>query len=320
MKKLLRTIILNLLLILFIWVTCDFVIYKTISNERKSKLDYKYEIPPFKYMLTPNFGINFDTCFENEGRVMYGGRKPDGEEFKNNSSAITIFGCSFASGQFLDTHQTLSYKLAQALQCPVHNRALPGKGLQHMYLQSTLDSFYKTVPPSDNVIYIMIDDHYRRMMTEYIDVLDTYILINYAKNGDKLEELNYKNPFRLLFNSSYLVKLLKGKYITHYINNSLNEEEITDKTLCHFVATKNNLKEHWGKDFKFTILFYDDIKYENTLRKKLIASGFDVISTQREFKIEKEELKHKYSLSDGHPNEDAWNLMTPLIVERLNKK
>ena len=212
-------------------------------------------------MMEPNFAINLDTCFENEGKVMYGGRKPDGEEYKNSSSAITIFGCSFASGQFLDTHQTLSYKLAQAFKCPVHNRALPGKGLQHMYLQSTLYSFYKTVPPSDNVIYVMIDDHYRRMMLEYVDILDNYILHTYKNKGNKLEELNYQNPYRLLFNSSYIVKLIKNKYITNYINDYHNENEITDNTLCYFIETRNNLKKYWGKDFKFTVLFYDDIKY-----------------------------------------------------------
>ncbi len=162
--KIIKIIILNLcLVILFVFIS-DLIIYKTTVANRHSI----YKISEFRYKINPWY-LDLEHYFTGTDDV-YKGRKPDGLEFLNKTP-ITVFGCSFAHGQHLKYNQTFSYKLSHILKRPVYNRAIPGSSFQDMYEQVQNDYFYKDVPSPDIIFYFMIDDHYRRMLIYYTDIL-----------------------------------------------------------------------------------------------------------------------------------------------------
>ena len=63
-----------------------------------------------------------------------------------------------------------------------------------MYYQSENDTFYKDVPKSELVIYVMLDDHYRRMKSNYLDTTEIYRHRTYKKVDNELILNDYKNP------------------------------------------------------------------------------------------------------------------------------
>ncbi len=245
------------------------------------------------------------------------GRVPDGTEYE--SEPIIIFGCSFAYGMELDQEQTFGYKLSKILKRPVYNRSVYGQALPEMYYQSESDEFYKQVPKSDTVIYIMIDDHYRRMYTTTCEVADIWFLVQYnIKKGELIRE-KYKNPFSNFFKSLYIVKEIKHNYIEKYIHSTKHSNKITDDAMLYFIKTRENLEKRWNNKIKFTVIFYNDVCSSDLLKEKLLKNGFIVIETKD---LTNENLSDdKYLATDKvHPSEEAWNLLTPLIAEEIEKQ
>ncbi len=321
MNKFLK-IILIVTINIFILVLClfisDIIIYKhnaDIFYKTNSKV---YNLSKFTYQLKPKFAFDLNAIFNGTDNV-YNGRLPDGTEYYDKIP-ITIFGCSFAHGQYLDYNQTFSYKLAHSLKRPVYNRAIPGKGLQHMLLQSRSKQFYNDVPPSDTVFYIMIKDHYKRMKVNYLHILDTYQLGNYEKKNNKLAAINYNNPLLNLLRSCYTFKLLKTKYTDAYIHNPKNADKLTDEVLLYFIETRKELEKHWNTKVKFVILGYYHIPYWDLLKSKLEQNDFIVYSINNDITAIDLYNTEGYTISetDKHPNEKAWNLITPLVIEKLN--
>lgn len=317
LSKIILIIIINIVFLAICLFISDIIIYKynaSIFHKQNSKL---YKISEFRYQPKPFFAFDLKNIFNGKDNI-YNGRKPDGLEYKNKTP-ITIFGCSFAYGQFLDYNKTFSYKLAHILKRPVYNRAMPGKGLQHMLLQSRSKQFYMDVPPSDTVIYIMINDHYRRMKINYLHVLDTYQLGNYKKENNTLQSINYQNPVINILRSSYTVKILKEKYIKAYINNDKNSEELTDEVLLYFIEARENLEKYWNIKIKFVILGYNNIQYWDLLKSKLEKAGFIVYSINGDLTNVDLFNNEEYTISkdDKHPNENAWDLITPLVINKL---
>lgn len=317
MKKLIKillVILLNTVGILAVWVACDYFVYRNEKVKYESTHPDVYIVDKFKYLTKPYFAFDLNTYFDGSDNV-YRGRKPDGIEY--DGKPITVFGCSFAHGLFLNANQTFTYKLSQILKRPVYNRAMPGKGFQQMYFQSKSEEFYKEVPPSDLVIYMGLHDHYRRMKITYIEVTDTYILINYRKRGNELKEINYGNKLWNLFNSSYTVKLLKNKYYSSYINNAKNGDKLTDEALLYFTGTRDELKKHWKNDFKFVVILYPS-QFNGILKEKLEKNGFIVIRVEEDLKPKDlYTVKYQISETDIHPNEAAWDLLTPMIAKKI---
>lgn len=266
------------------------------------------------YTTKPNSWYNINTYYSGEHDV-YAGRKPDGIEYK--TAPIVVFGCSFAHGQYLNYKQTFSYKLAHMLKRPVYNRAVHGKGLAKMYFQSENETFYKDVPKSDLVIYIMINDHYRRIKSDYISMGSSNMDVTYKKVGDKLIINDYKNPIVCFLHSTYIAKYINSKLVNHYINNPKNADKLTDEVLRYFVETRENLENKWGTKVDFVVVYYDNgIRYSGLLRQKLESHGFKVID-KNELTNEEIYADKYYSQVTNHPTEAAWDLLTPKIVEKL---
>lgn len=313
-----KLILLNLFIFVLLIFLLDIIIYIYYGNIFDKKPNNCFKRPHFGYIIKPYYGIDFKKYFDGKDNISKG-RLPDGLEYKNKVP-IVVFGCSYAHGQFLNYNQTFSYKLSHVLKRPVYNRAVPGRGIQLMYWQSTLKDFYDEVPPSDTVIYILFHDHYRRMLINFIDLFDLHLTGHFNKKGNTLI-LDGKNYLKNLFISSYTFKTLNSKYVYWYIHNPRHAEEITDLALLYFVKTKRNLERRWNKKINFTIVFYNDAEmlYKNTLFEKLRNNGFNIIETDKLTDIDLNTEEYR-NISNDHPTEKVWDILTPLIAEELKKQ
>ncbi|MBQ9245190.1 hypothetical protein IJ182_02865 [bacterium] len=277
-------------------------------------------MPAFKYSFDHKYYFDMSTYFTG-GDNIFKGRKPVGSEYYNDGNSIVIFGGSFAHNQYLDEDKTLGYKLSQELKRPVYNRAIPGRGVEQMYLQCASDIFYRDVPKSDMVIYIMIDDHFRRMKVNNVGVLDIHYIDNYrVKNGKIVEVKN--NPLINLIKSSYSVKLINQTWATNYINNEKNSDKLTDEMLLYFTESRRAMENRWNNKIRFIVLFYTNIPYEEKIKAKLKANSFEVYSIPKEIAPNIELMYEEYLISDVnfHPNEKAVDIILKELIEKLNLK
>ena len=311
-------ILVNIMAILVVFNAIEHKIYNDSTKDFYERITER-KPNKFEYLKKPLYGLNIENFFVG-GNNEFGGRAPDGLEY--NSTPITIFGCSYAFGQFLPPEATFSYKLAHLLKRPVYNRAIPSKGLAKMLYQSESDSFYNDVPPSDTVIYIMLNDHYRRMKLSFIEISDAYMHITYKKKGDKLIREDFNSPIKCFLNSTYLNKYIKKHWAHHYMNNPKFADKITDEVLLYFIETRKNLEARWNTKVNFVVIFYDSwLFHQDLLKEKLEKNNFKVIKMQ-ELTNENLYTDKYYSPQTLHPTETTWNLLTPKIVDflKLNKE
>lgn len=315
-SKILFVSLCNILIILFLIFLSDIGVYLYYSSIYKKTHNNAFKRPNFSYIIKPHYGIDFRTYFDGSDNV-FRGRKPDGLEFTGRKP-IVVFGCSYAHGQFLNYNQTFSYKLAHILKRPVYNRAFPGRGIGLMYWQSIDESFYNAIPPSDTVIYVMINDHYRRLLINFIDILDLHMTGHFNKK-DHTFLLDGSNYLKNIFISSYTFRVFNSKYVQWYINNPKHEEELTNLILEYFIKTRENLEKNWNIKIDFTIVHYDDqpLLYKETLFRKLKDNNFKIIETSRLTNINLTSEEY-YSPDTQHPTEKTWDILTPLIAKELN--
>ena len=316
MKKFFKIIIINFIVFIILFFICDYIVYfihlKLPTKEPKlfTKYGYFYEMPYY----TKNLGA----FFTGED---YMGRKPDGLEY-SNKKPIVVFGCSYAYGLGLAYNQTFSYKLAHILKRPVYNRAMPGGGFQHMYYQ-VVDygnkDFFNDIPDVDTVIYIMISHHFSRLILNYFTVLSPWSLMTYSYKNGKFKINN--NKFINILKSTYIVKYLNQIYTYKKIYNFKYIDKYTDISVKFFELTRNKLEEHYKKKINFYVIIFEteNLPHNILFTYKLRNKGFKVISS---YDLTKENLNlRKYKLKNDiyHPNEAAWDILTPLIAEKIKE-
>ena len=305
--KILKLLIINLLCIFFLWFISDCIIFSIHNKNHEHKFSYITKPKQVWYIDLKNFFDGSDNKFR--------GRKPDGTEFGTKKNPITVFGCSFAHGQYLDYNQTFSYKLAYLLKRPVYNRAIPGGGIPHMYHQVISDDFYKEVPPSDTVFYIMMDGHIRRMLIHTYRITDNYFYLHYNYKNNHFQIENYTTIFQNIFKSSYTIKYIEHIYINNLIKNEKNSEKISELLLQYMIETRKELEKKWNQKISnFIIVLYEPIPYESICTEKLAKNGFKIIKA---YNLTNANLNsEEYKMQDnGHPKESAWDLLTPLIIK-----
>lgn len=317
MIKTFKLILINILIFILLFFLSEYIVYFFCI-----KTNPVGDNPPqkFHYLLrNPDIYIDDISNFFNGKSNNSFGRLPVGQEY--NTTPITLFGCSYAFGQGLEPNQTFGYKLSELLKRPVYNRAVPGQSFQEMYYQSSNKNFYRQVPPCDTVIYIMMTDNIRRLYTNIFDmnVLGNYFMLHYDIKDGQLIYQDYSNPIMNFIKSLYIVKLLHLKFTYLYVTNPKNQQKIADDTVLYFTETRKNLENKWKKKIKFYILFYQDkFLYSDLLKEKLEYNGFRVVEL---YKLTKENINSdKYKIqNDVHPNEAAWDLITPLFIEFMQK-
>lgn len=279
--------------------------------------------PPFQYLIKNPMVtfVNLKDYFNGKDNVCYG-RKPIGTEYKK-AAPILFFGDSYAHGQYLEPNQTFAYKLSKTLKRPVYNRAIPGASFQHMYYQVSDDfaeTFFKQVPYSDLIFFIIIDPHYERMtiFSDFGVIYNNFYLRYKFKNGKFIKD-NYNNYFLNAIKSSYIIRTLNISYVKRYISNPKNADKLTDEMTAYFIETRKKLEEHWDKKSKFVVILYSyiPIRFKKELRQKLEQQDFIVIDTDDLTDVDLS--SEKYMFQDNlHPKEAAWNLLTPKIIKTLD--
>ena len=317
MKKILGIIVINILLICLSLFIIEGIIW-TCENLRMKIYHEKYngQWPLPFHPGVKQFTLNLD-YFPNPEKDW--GRNPVGLNYKNKP--IVLFGDSFAYGFELKNEQTFYYKLSEATKRPVYVRAVPGWGIQHMLYQTRLDKFYEQVPEPEYAIFLMIHDHFRRLYT--INFLSGHLLnedrnLRYKLKDGKLVQITDSNILLRPIKKLYLTNKIHQMYLNNVILNPKNYDKYSEFAIEHFVESKNELQKHW-KNTKYIVLLYQHINYEEDFMQKLRDKGFDVIPI---FSLTDVNLSDKeYNIEEGyHPNEKAWDLLTPLIIKKLNLK
>ncbi|MBQ2645037.1 hypothetical protein IJG14_05655 [bacterium] len=316
-KKIISIIFFNLIAIIALWIISDVCIYIT-SLKLNNQLSFQNLKDFYK---KPTIPINdmehlfLEDYQTNENMIKL--RKPNGLQFK--SSPILLFGCSFAFGHYLKYNQNFSYKLSNQLKRPVYNRSIPGSGIQQMYYQTTRDEFYKIVHPCNTVIHVFMDAHFKRMLGHDCFIHGISIFLHYKYKNGKLIMDNYNNPFVVFNKYNYTLRAIRRIYNEFYLKNPKNVDRITNEALSYFLKIRENLENSWHNKVKFIVLFYTPyMRHEQVLMNKLRENNFIVISTDD---LTNEDLhSKKYKLPDEHPNEEAWDLLTPLFIEKMKQE
>ncbi len=312
-------ILVNVLIIILTFFVIDYSAYKYHAEIYRKKMPEVWQVEPYSYKVNfPSDMYGLENFFDGTSNLG-GGREPDGLNYKD-SMPVVIFGCSYAFGQYLNANQTFSHKLSELLKRPVYNRSTPGASFSFMYRQVLMYDFYKTIPECDTVIYVMISDHARRIYLNYFDVTNLWIIPRFEQKNDKLISKNYNNKFLNFINALYIAKILNHNYAEKMYKDPKYADQTTDFILLHFKLTKEELEKKWNKKVNFYVILYEDcdIYNEDKLREKLETNGFHVISTKE---LTNEDLNdEKYRFQDNHhPTEAAWDLLTPLIAEKLKE-
>lgn len=313
MKKKLIFLGINIILFLFLILIIEGIIWFK-ENEHLRKLGV---FPPSIQRLKFHPGIkNFKFDPKTFPRPENGwGRAAEGLEY--NKAPIVVFGCSYAYGYSLDKEQTFSYKLSKQAKVPVYNRAWTGWSIQHMLYQTKLDEIYNQIPEPKYVIYVYINDHLRRL---YLLTFSSWNILaeeqnlRYKEKNGKLIEIQNKNPINRQLKRLYFINELHHFYVNKYILRESNKQNCYDFAVKHFIESKEEMQKHW-KNTEYVIFFYEDNNEHDYLKEKLRNTGFKIISKKD---LTNENLNsEKYMLPNNHPNEEAWNIITPLIIEKL---
>ena len=314
MKKIFIFFLINIIILLFLIFLIEVIIwFQDNENLRKQGL-----FPSNIQRLTFHSGIkNFEFDPKTFPRPENNwGRPVVGLEY--NKKPIVIFGCSFAYGFSLNNEQTFSYKLSKLAKVPVYNRAENGWGIQHMLYQSKLDEIYKQIPEPEYVIYVYIIDHIRRLyLIEFSswNILEEQQNLRYKEKNGQLIEIQNRNPILRQIKRLYFVNKIHHSYVKKFILRKGNEKNFYDFAFKHFAEAKTEMEKHW-KNTKYVIFFYEYKKEDKYLKDKLKDIGYILIDKPD---LTNENLRSsKYFLTNNHPNENAWDLLTPLKKKKLN--
>lgn len=226
---------------------------------------------------------------------------------KNDKKSILVFGCSVAYGDGLSDEQTFSAKLSELTHRSVYNRALGGLGPQVMLYHFQTGKVLELAKDVDYVIYVYIYDHiFRNLKFRNFPFLYHYH-VRYVFDYEKKLKMQILNPY-LAYSS--LFKLYEHSMPT------LRGVEYTENLFYKVIEESYKKSQEFYPNSKF-ILF--DYSYDGVpLKEKLEKLGISVISLSDLTDINVETVDYWNSEFDTHPNEKAWDLLTPLLIKKIN--
>ncbi len=316
MKKITGIVFFNIILSVFLILSVEIIIWGC----ENLRVKYTNEIPVNKWPLPFHPGIkrtrviNID-WFNNVD--FFWTRKPEGLYY--TKKPVVVFGCSYAFGFTLKNEQTFSYKLSHLTRRPVYNRAMAGWGIQHMLNQVRQSGFYKDVPEPEYVIFVMINDHFRRLYAPTFmsaNLVTEDFNLRYENKNGELVLKQEKNKFFENVHRSYFLQKIEHFYINNILLEKNNHKKYFDFAAKHFIASKSAMQKHW-KNAKYVIILYQAFWYDEIFIKQLKDNGFIVISLPNDYGLLNLRTP-EYQLPNYHPTEKAWNLITPKIIGTLN--
>ena len=315
MRTLIKIVLVNLLLIAFLFCGLEAYSYKklvsknaelleqfnsVISSKKSSKVCMRYQaVTRFDYKAELNTLRNV-------------------EYRKSNKKPIIIFGCSFAYGYGLDDNAIFSYKLANITNRTVYNRARPGTGTSFMYRQLLDPEIKKQIPDAEYIIYPMIFDHFKRLFLFRMTDFDTRLMLRYKinKNNELEEEKCLFPPLESLFTTIVVENYISEK------SESIEQASILFNKLMD-ASIKISKKKY--PNSKFVVLIIKDPSCDNYQEQfKQYQPIFKVLKKKGVIVIEDSELignkclgKEYYIADRYHPSEKFWDEVTPKLAARL---
>lgn len=231
--------------------------------------------------------------------------------------SIVLFGCSFTWGSFMNLEQTFGGMLNKYTGMTVYNRGLYGTGVPFMYYQLNDDNIVNEIKDPKYIIYTLIDDHFYRSLTIRSWCMDSMIQYRYKLKDGKLVLQKPKFMFLYPLYSVFLIqKYIQDKEYFNFeykepfikmVDNSYNliKEKFPQAQFIIFVYqekgwrtgnnhVKNNILKHF-EDEGIKVIYSDDI------------TGKGILEEQ------------KYLGPDNfHPSSQAWALITPKLIKKLN--
>ncbi len=309
MKKTFKIIFINILLLFIAFFVIDISLF--IKDTKFHTRDYVYVSPKlfFKYYINLYKRAfytkqNYDKIFITElydyfAPLIYMLEYREPMNVESDRPPVLMLGCSFAYGTRLEPEQTLMRKIADLTDRPMYNRALSAHGLNEMLYQFRSEEFYSIVPKPEWVIYIFIPDQIRRTLMP-CSMVDLGIF--YDKNLNLKHDINFP-----------IVYKIKEKVLMY------KKRQHVDFALSILGEIKSEAQKHWGDDVKFFFLYYyyDDDLWQY-MKPRLENEGF-VVSTVKDLVHSDILMTKEYKVEDKiHPTEEAWGLLAPAIVDKIN--
>ncbi len=320
-------IICNVLLISFLIVSADFLIYTKCKQEYIKIFKHHDIFPPISYI--DNYKSDFSPqslkfMKNNKDKIINYIRYEFNKDFKNKKSVL-LFGCSYAYGYGLDNNQTFNHKLSILTKSNVFNFGICACGIQHMLFLLQNNDIYNLIKSEpEYAIYIYIPSHLKERLRTNIfpsPMMTNGINLQYRikNNSLELKEFPFSN-----FSKTFIVKSLYYQFDLH--RNNLNlENKYNNFILANeiFMESKKLLQEKYP-NIKFVILKYE---VENDIHEDAeLPFMWDVLKQEGFIVIKSSDLikrKYKYSSEDTiedehHPSEAAWDLLCPELIKKLN--
>ena len=299
--KIVKTIILNFLIIIFLLVGTEAFFYNKILGITNTENTH--------YSLKKG-NLTLESIKKHV-------RKPCGIDKNYKKKPILIYGCSYAYGENLPQEETLSYFLSQKAKRPVYNFGVSAKGLQHtLYL---LENDEKVTPAPEYIFYVFIYDHARRMYMNCSKTDDCKYIYYHLKNGKMVLQKNKYDLSERFYTSKYLKETL------YFYLKNLFEEKIYNDLKSYFIAIQDAAKEKYPNT-KLVIINYGiaNKKILNSQREnELKKDGIEIINLRKEIKgkFNKDIKDDEYRLSPEedvykHPNGKAWDIISDYLCEK----
>ncbi len=241
------------------------------------------------------------------------------ENISSSKKPIVLFGCSFTEGTGLEDNQTFSFKLGELTGRPIYNRAVGGWGIQHILYQMQNNNFYKIVPKPEYIIYVYFNGHLSRMTAPVCYMCPTCYFVFYKrkKSNNNVSFILKTNNiiYNFIINKFIFWGVIKDKTY-NYLYRFKTYKNYTDELFFDYLKIiKKKQEENW-KDSKFVIFFYSNPEDKNLL-ENVRKLGFVTI-TREDFDINFDSDEMRISKTDPHPSAHFWDIVTPIIIEKLN--
>ena len=315
MKKIFLIILTNIILFFIIVLFLELIVWGCENLRIKFQKEVTYKKLPIPFHPGIKKIINISLKEFKDSTTTWT-RKPEGLTY--TKKPIVIFGCSYAYGLGLDNEQTFSYKLSHLTNRPVYSRAVAGWGFQHMLNQVRQDKFYVDVPEPEYAIYVMMNDHFRRLYIPTfmsINLLYEDYYLRYEIKDGKLIIKKEKNAFFEFIQRLYITQKIEHFYINNILLKPNNYNQYFPFAVKHLVESKKEMEKHWNKT-KYVIVLYQTFPHDDLFIKKLKENDFIVISLKYDYNLNLD--LPQYTNPDYHPNDKAWDLLTTKIVKTLD--
>ncbi len=319
----LRTIIINILILISLLIALEFIFATIQTNKEISdnlKTQNQNNIINFpKFTLCEYFAEikNRFICYYKETDYnkyfsLDEFRKPTtGKQYKN--ACIVIAGCSFTYGEALDDDETFGAVLSEKYpKYKIYNIGLTGASSREtLYILRNHKKYEKEnlLPKQGEetkfVIYTYIHDQKRRLINNVFRISPNFKIVKNEKGEKELSFYKSNNPII----KTFIYKYYARKY-----------QPINDKYLQNlFTLYMQEIKKETEKIFpnaKFVLFVYSDDLNDLDI-KTIEQQGITVIELKNI--INKDIYSdEKYKAWDkGHPNRLAWEEITPVLGEIL---